>query len=737
MKLINIKKIADGRKILNDVSIEFDNRGMVFIIGTSGAGKSTLLNIISGIDCEYEGEIVIDDNIIDSKVEDNYRKNVVGTIYQDFNLISNISVEENIRLGRKISGLDENGDLFKSIVSKLKIDNILSRSVEALSGGERQRVAIARALYRENEIICADEPTGNLDVANSDSFFELLKDVSKEKLCVVVSHDLEAAKKYADRIIEISDGMIINDTKISNEDISDLNRPNIQKKNIKWIYKYSKNGFSVRLKKQLGVVMTMVLSMICLMLILGFVTSANDMVYKIDSTYLENDKYYVTSEDLSQNVDDIETKIKDLSGVKETLGYCSFKCSINEEDDYSNINVVEDNDFFRERYSDIQGQLPKKNQIMISSNLAQEKFGKNEVIGKKIRIFLNTGRSYELEIAAVKDVYFGDEYEYYVSKETIGEFVKDSVLDGIYLNFNNEYGDVDLCVKYIDESNESNIILGRMPSKKNEMLINISAYNYILQSINPNMKSLSKEDIKKNIQKYSWIFDDNILIKQEGFIPDTEGFKIVGVIDDEGKYEYETNNIYLNVDYLASMIKNTTLVVFSKNISGDSFDEWTGIVKNQGMLIANNSKFKSNALRNRILSIAAIVAIIAIIVTIISAVVMHYFMKISIVQRQYEISILRGMGARKRDIFKMMIFEQGYIAVIVVLSTVVMIAILMLSGIMNKFTMDGISMYSFKIWHIGVVIITAIVSILLFSIGDIKKASQINIVDGLREKYKL
>ena len=351
MKLENIEKKVKEKQIIKNISIDFGTNGMIFIVGKSGAGKSSLLNVISGIDSEYGGKLVIGQSVVDSKNEDVYRQSYVGTIYQDFNLISNLSVSENIKLGRKIAGMDEDDTLFETIVNKLQIDALMERAVDALSGGERQRVAIARALYRENSIICADEPTGNLDVANSEKFFELLKEISKEKLCIVVSHDIDAANRYADRIIEISDGQVVKDSKKEDDSENVNQETNIlgKYKKKKWLGAYSKKSFPQRAKKQIGVMFAMILSMICLMVILGFVTSANDMVGKIDSTYLENDKYIVKDDNESMaGVKEVADMLKDEKVVKEVVSYSAFTFSMGDDDTLDiGMNVIENNSFSR------------------------------------------------------------------------------------------------------------------------------------------------------------------------------------------------------------------------------------------------------------------------------------------------------------------------------------------------------------------------------------------------------
>lgn len=741
MKLENIEKKVKEKQIIKNISIDFGTNGMIFIVGKSGAGKSSLLNVISGIDSEYGGKLVIGQSVVDSKNEDVYRQSYVGTIYQDFNLISNLSVSENIKLGRKIAGMDEDDTLFETIVNKLQIDALMERAVDALSGGERQRVAIARALYRENSIICADEPTGNLDVANSEKFFELLKEISKGKLCIVVSHDIDAANRYADRIIEISDGQVVKDSKKEDDSENVNQETNIlgKYKKKKWLGAYSKKSFPQRAKKQIGVMFAMILSMICLMVILGFVTSANDMVGKIDSTYLENDKYIVKDDNESMaGVKEVADMLKDEKVVKEVVSYSAFTFSMGDDDTLDiGMNVIENNSFFQDRYSDITGSLPGYKQVMISDNLALVYFNTKDVCGKTIQLNSNTGYTYDFEISAVKESSADDKYECYISKETNDMMIKDVIQDGEEIKFSDDSEPVYFLRKDISDLDEKSLILGRLPESENEIVINVTSINSIMENIDQTSAAMSTDDIKKNINKYEFLLSSDVSVGHDGYVPYKEGIKIVGIVDDEGKYEWELSYAYYDSEYLLGDDCYNTAMVYLASINENEVNKLKNDVESKGFSMTNTAKFRSNSIRNRILSISMIIGIIAVIIVLISAVVMHYFMKVSIVQRQYEISVLRGMGAKKGHISEMMMLEQGYIAFIVVFVAIGLVAVCERAGLFNKFTIDMVQMYSFRIWHVGVVTVTAFIAILLFSVRDIIKASNMNIVDGMREKYKL
>ena len=212
-------KDSPSVQALRGVSFTLADTGMVFFLGKSGSGKSTLLNVLSGLDKADEGSHVeiYGKNICALSISelDDYRNSCCGFVFQEYNLIPELNVQENIALAIELQGENDIEDKVKDALKKVELDGYEKRKVTELSGGQKQRIAIARALIKNPDIIFADEPTGALDKSTGESIMELLKELSKEKLVVVVSHDNDYAARYADRIIELEDGKIINDSAAS------------------------------------------------------------------------------------------------------------------------------------------------------------------------------------------------------------------------------------------------------------------------------------------------------------------------------------------------------------------------------------------------------------------------------------------------------------------------------------------------------------------------------------------
>jgi len=207
---------------INGLDLTFPSHGMVFVIGKSGCGKTTLLNVIGGLDGIDEGEIcVLGKSFKDFTATDYdaYRNTFIGFIFQEYNLLPDFTVEKNIKLAMEIQGEVANEEELDNLLKTVEIEGLKNRKPSELSGGQRQRVAIARALLKNPRIIMADEPTGALDAKTGAQVFDILKKLSKEKLVIVVSHDLESAEKYADRIIRLVDGNVVEDSVYSDTEI--------------------------------------------------------------------------------------------------------------------------------------------------------------------------------------------------------------------------------------------------------------------------------------------------------------------------------------------------------------------------------------------------------------------------------------------------------------------------------------------------------------------------------------
>lgn len=218
IRVENLTKIYKTKRqestcALNNISFTLPDKGLVFIIGKSGSGKSTLLNLIGGLDKITSGDICCFGNSLakmSTREQEDYRNTLVGFIFQDFHLIDDLTVYENIRLALDLQNVQDDAAIHEAL-EKVGLKGYENRYPTEISGGEQQRVAIARALVKNPKVILADEPTGNLDSKTTTQIIGLMKEISKDKLVVTVSHNLLDAYEYADRILELADGTLLKD----------------------------------------------------------------------------------------------------------------------------------------------------------------------------------------------------------------------------------------------------------------------------------------------------------------------------------------------------------------------------------------------------------------------------------------------------------------------------------------------------------------------------------------------
>ena len=366
MKIKNLTKIYKSKfyevKALDNINIDFGNTGLVFILGESGSGKSTLLNMIAGIDKPTNGSILVGDNDItkfSNNELDKYRNNYISLVFQEYNLIPELNVIDNINLA--VNDIDKSIEALKSV----GLENYKERKIYELSGGQKQRVAIARSLSLETDVLLLDEPTAALDSKTSEEIIKLLKEISKTKLVIAVTHNREIAYKYNDRIIEIADGRIIND----NNKIENSEDKNIKFKKCKLSLKAAfKLGLSIFKKHKFNQIISSLIEIISLIfltiIIMCFITSIGDRIKDSNETNNIN----------SSNIDKITYDL--ISNENDIIKCYNKYINLNIENKnayndvvlkgYANINQ----DIINEYNFKLEGKLPtNNNEIIISKYL--------------------------------------------------------------------------------------------------------------------------------------------------------------------------------------------------------------------------------------------------------------------------------------------------------------------------------------------------------------------------------
>ena len=278
IELKNVSKsyrLANGieKKALDCVSLNFPDTGLVFVVGKSGSGKSTLLNIIGGLDKEDSGEVIVDGKSLKyfkNEDYDYYRNEYIGFVHQEANLIPDYNVYENIMISLKLKEMKISYEDCDKLLDYLSLNGLGNRNINELSGGEKMRVSIARALVKNPKILICDEPTGSLDLETGNQIFKILKSVSKDRLVIVVTHDINNAKIYGDYLIQIDNGSIISNNLVC-ETLSNASfRSTRSKLPFKEKFRFAfKNLFNNKVKMFFSLLLTF-LSLVSLLISLNF-----------------------------------------------------------------------------------------------------------------------------------------------------------------------------------------------------------------------------------------------------------------------------------------------------------------------------------------------------------------------------------------------------------------------------------------------------------------------------------
>ena len=284
------------QKALDGVSLNLRENEFVAILGPSGSGKTTLLNIIGGLDRYDSGDLIIN-GISTKKYKDrdwdSYRNHTIGFVFQSYNLIPHQTVLSNVELALTISGISkgERRERAKKALEQVGLGEQIHKKPNQMSGGQMQRVAIARALVNDPEILLADEPTGALDSDTSVQVMDLLKEVAKERLVVMVTHNPELAEQYATRIVNLRDGKILSDSMPYEVDEASLDVPrheNMGKSSMSFLTALSLSFNNLRTKKARTILTSFAgsIGIIGIALILSLSTGVNDYIQSVEEETL-------------------------------------------------------------------------------------------------------------------------------------------------------------------------------------------------------------------------------------------------------------------------------------------------------------------------------------------------------------------------------------------------------------------------------------------------------------------
>ena len=758
LKLENITKIYEGKNFkqiaLNDVTLAFRNNEFVSILGPSGSGKTTLLNIIGGLDKYTYGNLIID-GVSTKKYKErdwnNYRSKKVGFIFQSYNLINHQTVLSNVLLSLNIAGKPkkESIKLAKKVLKDVGLENYIKKKPKELSGGQMQRVAIARALVTNPDIILCDEPTGALDSQTSIQIMELLKKISKEKLVIMVTHNVTLANKYSDRVIALNDGVITYDTSPYEVENYSLKKIKNKRKTMNKFTSLSLSFNNLLTKKSRTLLTSFAgsIGIIGIALVLSLSKGTQKYINKIEKntfskypisimeSYIDYQNMFdkekesckngsiCSINDLTNNVVN-DNKINSISKFSNILkqnyeNINNYTLDINYNYNID-LNIYKDNKmiensslYFKEffnnnspllkEYTLIYGKLPEKyNEIVIVTDENGKlplSLMKSLFINEDIDLSKNINISYEKIIDSKFKLV--SETSYYIYENDTWQYIK-----------NNQDKINDILDKSINLK-----ITGILKLNKDAIISESGFIGYSKKLINYLNDEVNSSNIKKSI------------LENKDINPLTNN-----LYDENMTYEMLLDSISIND-------KNPIKIdIYPKDYK--SKEKIESIIKKYNEENSNDKVYYTDYLKVFLNSITSLIKMITYVLTafigvslIVSSIMISIITYISVLERTKEIGILRSLGASKKDIKN--IFKAETIIIGTISGFIGVGVTLLLNKVIDKviYNLMGISHITYLPWnYIFYLILISIVLCLISGLAPAKIASKKDPVISLRSE---
>lgn len=707
LKLKNICKSYNTTNykniVLDNISLDFKMGELVFILGTSGSGKSTLLNIIGGyLKCD-SGEIWLDNVCINKLSErklNDYHTNVIGNIFQDYNLIEYLSVIDNIKLA--LNGYKSKNRI-DILLRQLGIYEKRKVIVNKLSGGEKQRVAIARALVNNPDIILADEPTGALDSKNGIEVIEILKKIAKNKLVIVVSHDNYLANKYADRIINIKDGRCEYFPLINNEECTfNIKR---RKNNFFSIIKLAFKNLWLKKIRTLFTSLAISLGIVSMFVVGNLYYNFNDEINKLEKSVVSVFPISISNGDIEMAENVVKKSqdriiIKDRKKIVHTNyidnNYINY---LNNISDIKYITYNYDNlvPFISDNYNIIDNSylmtIPSSGYIEDNYKIV---YGKNISNYNEVLIKIDSNNNMDSRLLNYFNINSDIEYS-----DIVGRKIR-VVTNNQYYSKNGNYYIINTNLN--DMYNKSNIELEIVGIIKEKDIVNENNYIYYSKELLNNILDINSNS---DIVKEQLLVDYNVL----GL--DTSKQEMLPFLG----YNSLPNNINIYVDSLVNKGK-----VIKKL---DKYNK-----DNEKLVYVDTMSSAIDIVKTFINIISLILIVFSIICVIISSLMIAILTSIRVLERKKEIGIFRSIGASKNNIKRLFNTEN---IIIGLLSLVISyLIIVLLSNPINIFLQSFLDINNlFKI-NYYILVIIFLINLLIVKISGIlpvKKASKLDIIN--------
>lgn len=688
LELKNIKKSYNtgsfSQQALKGINLQFRKSEFVAILGASGSGKTTLLNIIGGLDRYDSGDLIIN-NKSTKKFKDNdwdsYRNNCIGFVFQSYNLIGHISVLENVEMGMTLSGVSVKKRRKKAleVLDKVGLSSHVYKRPNQLSGGQMQRVAIARALANDPDIILADEPTGALDSTTSVQIMELIKEISKDKLVIMVTHNAELASDYASRIINLKDGKLISDSNPIKNNKNDA-KFKIKKTAMSYMtaLKLSFNNILNKKGRTLLTAFASSIGIIGIALILSLSNGFDIQIKKFERDTLSVMPIMISEQSMNMDEETIKSLQKDMyetsNDFPDNLEVYP-KSSVMTEMTYKNVITKDFVDYIEKIDNDLIGGVSYTRSLGINvitdkytpfqftylNSLAYpRKFNNDNTVieetydllyGKlpenKNELVLVINSKNNLDKDLLNSLGFDGEKDSIPFEEIVNKEFK-LVLNDDYYKELGSYFTLNADFKSLYDSGETLKIVGILRGKEDKKIVaaNSSGIMYTEELV----KYIIEKNKESKIVKLQESADYNVLTGEK-------------FTDDENGMETKKNLL----GYLGGSEIPVAINIFPKDF--DSKDEITTYLdeynKNhdQKIVYTDMGAMISSLSGNVMDAITVVLIAFSAISLIVSSIMIGIITYISVLERTKEIGVLRALGARKKDITRVFNAETFIIGV--------------------------------------------------------------------------
>ncbi|MBE6144112.1 MAG: ATP-binding cassette domain-containing protein [Firmicutes bacterium] len=769
--MLELKKIKKSyttgnftQHALKGINLEFRENEFVAILGPSGSGKTTLLNIIGGLDRYDSGDLIINNKSTKqfSDVEwDAYRNNCIGFIFQSYNLINHISVLENVEMGMTLSGVSASKRKKKAlqVLKKVGLKDHAYKKPNQLSGGQMQRVAIARALANDPDIILADEPTGALDTNTSKQIMDLIEEIAKDKLVVMVTHNPELAKTYANRIVEFKDGALISDTNPVTQEEKQENSYNIKKTSMSFwtALKLSFNNIKTKKGRTLLTAFASSIGIIGIALILSLSNGFDIEIDNFQASTLSSMPIIISEQAMDLDENQIKELQNEMNVSKDSGAYPNTEKiyplkSVQEVVTHTNILTKDYVDYIEKINSKYLSGLSYTRltslNMLIKTNDGYKKIEANSFnvtsIPKTLNDDIPTVITDNYDILKGKIPTNKNELLLYVdsknrvdetflqnlgvdtSKESISfEEIMDLEIKVILNNdFYKSLGNyftinTDFETMYNSNDNVTLKIVGIVRGKEDKAMITSgTGIGYTEELVEYIVEKNSNSEIVKKQKEQ----DYNVLTGQK--------FDI----DSESGMTKETILSYLGSDDIPVMINIYPKDFEAKDEIINYLDKYNNKQKEENKILYTDMAELISSLSGSIMDTITIVLIaFSAISLVVSSIMIGIITYISVLERTKEIGVLRALGARKKDITRVFNAETFIIGICSGALGIIIARLLIIPANIIIENMSGLpNVAKMNPWHAIMLIIISVILTIIGGFIPSKMAAKKDPVEALR-----